>query len=192
MPNRRAVGRPRTGRADHRQDSYGSDERSFPHSDRSRPSRRIKRTADREVATPQTARTNGPQNGLSSKCPKQHWDALKRDIKQVYTAVSAAAAREAMDHVTEVWGARYPAIIRLWEGAWEQFIPFLDYDIEIRTVLYSTNAIESLNAGTGGRLRPAVTFPPSRPPLNASTWSPGPWTRPGPGGQNGPCGGSQP
>jgi transposase-like protein len=47
-----------------------------------------------------------------------------------------------MDHVTEVWGARYPAIIRLWEGAWEQFIPFLDYDIEIRTVLCSTNAIE--------------------------------------------------
>jgi len=62
-----------------------------------------------------------------------------------------------MDHVIEVWGARYPAIIRLWEGAWERFIPLLDYDIEIRTVLCSTNAIESINAGTGGRSRPAVT-----------------------------------
>ena len=37
-------------------------------------------------------------------------------------------------------------MIRLWENAWEQFIPFLDYDPEIRTVICSTNAIESLNA----------------------------------------------
>ena len=37
-------------------------------------------------------------------------------------------------------------MIRLWESAWEQFIPFLDYDAEIRTVICSTNAIESLNA----------------------------------------------
>jgi putative transposase len=77
---------------------------------------------------------------------KRDWDALKRDIKAVYTAVSPAAARDAMDQVTETWGSRYPAIIRLWDNAWEQFIPFLDYDIEIRTMLCSTNAIESLNA----------------------------------------------
>jgi putative transposase len=77
---------------------------------------------------------------------KRDWDALKRDIKPVYTAVNAAAARDAMDQVTETWGSRYGAIIRLWENAWEQFIPFLDYDVEIRTVLCSTNAIESLNA----------------------------------------------
>jgi len=36
--------------------------------------------------------------------------------------------------------------VRLWENAWAEFIPFLDYDLEIRTVLCSTNAIESLNA----------------------------------------------
>src|SRR6516162_1634405 len=57
---------------------------------------------------------------------KRDWDAVKRDIKPVYTAVNAAAARAAMDQVGETWGARYPAIIRLWESAWEQFIPFLD------------------------------------------------------------------
>jgi putative transposase len=77
---------------------------------------------------------------------KRDWDALKRDIKPVYTAVNAAAARAALDQVAETWGQRYGAIVRLWESAWEQFIPFLDYDIEIRTVLCSTNAIESLNA----------------------------------------------
>jgi putative transposase len=77
---------------------------------------------------------------------KRDWDALKRDVKPVYTAVNAAAARAALDDLAERWGRRYPAIIRLWHNAWEEFIPFLDYDVEIRTVICSTNAIESLNA----------------------------------------------
>jgi putative transposase len=73
-------------------------------------------------------------------------DALKRDVKPICTAVNAAAARAALDDLAEKWGARYGAVIRLWENAWEEFIPFLDYDLEIRTVICSTNAIESLNA----------------------------------------------
>src|SRR5215472_1181535 len=77
---------------------------------------------------------------------KRDWDALRRDVKPIYTAVNAEAARAALDGLAETWGTRYPAIIRLWRNAWEQFIPFLDYDIEIRKVLCSTNAIESLNA----------------------------------------------
>jgi putative transposase len=77
---------------------------------------------------------------------KRDWDALKRDVKPIYTAVNAAAARAALDDLAERWGPRYGAIIRLWENAWEQFIPFLDYDVEIRKVICSTNAIESLNA----------------------------------------------
>jgi putative transposase len=77
---------------------------------------------------------------------KRDWDALRRDVKPIYTAVNADAARAALGELTEKWGQRYPAIIRLWHNAWEQFIPFLDYDIEIRQLLCSTNAIESLNA----------------------------------------------
>ena len=77
---------------------------------------------------------------------KRDWDALKRDIKPVYTAVNAEAARASLDELADKWGQRYPAIIRLWQNAWAEFIPFLDYDIEIRKVLCSTNAIESLNA----------------------------------------------
>jgi putative transposase len=50
------------------------------------------------------------------------------------------------------WGVRYQAIIKLWRSAWEEFIPFLDYDLEIRKILCSTNAIESLN----GRYRRAI------------------------------------
>jgi putative transposase len=77
---------------------------------------------------------------------KRDWDAIKRAIRPIYTAVNAVAARAALDELAADWGQKYAAIIRLWQNAWEQFIPFLDYDLEIRTVLCSTNAIESLNA----------------------------------------------
>jgi transposase-like protein len=77
---------------------------------------------------------------------KRDWDAIKHDVKPIYTAVNADAARAALDELSQKWGTKYAAIIRLWENAWEEFIPFLDYDVEIRTVLCSTNAIESLNA----------------------------------------------
>jgi transposase-like protein len=77
---------------------------------------------------------------------KRDWDALRRDVKPIYTAVNADAARAALGELADNWGQRYPAVIRLWENAWAEFIPFLDYDIEIRQVLCSTNAIESLNA----------------------------------------------
>jgi putative transposase len=77
---------------------------------------------------------------------KQDWDALKRDVKPICTAVNATAARAAFEELTERWGRKYGAIVRLRENAWEEFIPFLDYDVEIRRVICSTNAIESLNA----------------------------------------------
>jgi transposase-like protein len=48
-------------------------------------------------------------------------------VKPIYTAVNATAARAALDELTERWGQRYGAIIRLWESAWTEFIPFLDY-----------------------------------------------------------------
>jgi putative transposase len=77
---------------------------------------------------------------------RKYWAQLKHDVRPIYTAVNAAAARAAFEELAEKWGTRYPAIIRLWDNAWEEFIPFLDYDVEIRRVICSTNAIESLNA----------------------------------------------
>ncbi|MGY4680324.1 IS256 family transposase [Micromonospora aurantiaca (nom. illeg.)] len=77
---------------------------------------------------------------------RKYWDEIKREIKPIYTAVNAQVARAAFDDLAEKWGGRYPAVIRLWDNAWAEFIPFLDYDLEIRTVICSTNAIESLNA----------------------------------------------
>lgn len=84
---------------------------------------------------------------------RKYWDEIKRDVKPIYTAVNATAARSAFDELAQKWGQRYPAVIRLWDNAWNKFIPFLDYDVEIRRVICSTNAIESLNA----RYRRAIT-----------------------------------
>ncbi|ONH60457.1 hypothetical protein CcI49_11550 [Frankia sp. CcI49] len=57
-----------------------------------------------------------------------------------------AAAEARFADFTETWGGRYRDVIRLWRNAWEAFIRFLDYDVEIRKVICTTNAIESLNA----------------------------------------------
>jgi putative transposase len=90
---------------------------------------------------------------------RQYWDEIKRDLKPIYTAVNATAARTALDDFADKWGKRYPAVIRLWNNAWEEFIPFLDYDVEIRRVICSTNAIESLNARYRRAIKARGHFP---------------------------------
>jgi len=86
-------------------------------------------------------------------------DIIKRDIKRIYTAPNATAALAALDELEEKWGTQYRAMIRLWRNAWNEFIPFLDYDVEIRTVICSTNAIESLNARYRRAIRARGHFP---------------------------------
>jgi transposase-like protein len=86
-------------------------------------------------------------------------DAIKRDIKPIYTAPNAEAALAALDELEEKWGKQYRAMVRLWRNAWNEFIPFLDYDLEIRTVICSTNAIESLNARYRRAVRARGHFP---------------------------------
>ncbi|MFD5831704.1 IS256 family transposase [Lentzea sp. NPDC060358] len=83
---------------------------------------------------------------------RQLWAVIAKALKPVYTASTEAAARERFAEFTEAWGGRYPAIVRLWDNAWAEFVPFLAFDPEIRRVICSTNAIESANA----RIRRAV------------------------------------
>ena len=77
---------------------------------------------------------------------RKYWDQLAKDLRAIYTAPTVAAAWAAFEELEEKWGKPYPAIPKLWRAAWEEFTPFLAYDVEIRRVLFSTNAIESLNA----------------------------------------------
>ncbi len=96
-------------------------------------------------------------------------DAFKRDIRPIYTAVNADAASAALDDLEEKWGTKYRAMIRLWRNAWNEFVPFLDYDVEIRRVICSTNAIESLNARYRRAVRARGHFPSEQTPL--ANWS---------------------
>jgi putative transposase len=77
---------------------------------------------------------------------KRDWAAIAKDLKPVYTAASEAEALDQFAEFSGKWEKRYPAIIRLWENAWAEFVPFLGFDREIRTLICTTNAIESLNA----------------------------------------------
>jgi transposase-like protein len=90
---------------------------------------------------------------------KKHVDALKRDLKAIYTAPNPEAAEFALEVLGDNWGEQYPAMIRLWRNAWTEFVPFLDYDIEIRRMICSTNAIESLNARYRRAVRARGHFP---------------------------------
>ncbi|WP_078917785.1 IS256 family transposase, partial [Streptomyces sp. NRRL S-813] len=85
-------------------------------------------------------------------CARQDWDKVAKDLKLVYTAPSEAAATERFLEFSEKWGSKYPAVIKLWSDAWAEMVPFLSFDVEIRKVICSTNAIESVNA----RIRKAV------------------------------------
>ena len=87
------------------------------------------------------------------------WEQLAKDLRPVYTAPTEASARDRFAEFADKWGNKYPAIIRLWTNAWTEFIPFLDYDVEIRRVICSTNAIESLNARYRRAVRARGHFP---------------------------------
>ncbi|GAB0108678.1 IS256 family transposase [Nocardia sp. JMUB6875] len=90
---------------------------------------------------------------------RQDWAAIAKALKPVYTAPTEAAALERFYEFTEAWGSKYPAIVRLWENAWAEFTPFLAFDTEIRRVVCSTNAIESVNARIRRAVRARGHFP---------------------------------
>jgi transposase-like protein len=58
---------------------------------------------------------------------RRDWDAIGRQLRPIYTAPTAAAAGDRFAEFAEAWGGQYPAVIKLWQSAWEEFIPFLDY-----------------------------------------------------------------
>jgi transposase-like protein len=90
---------------------------------------------------------------------RQHWDPIAKALKPVYTAPTEAAAKARFNEFADAWGGKYPAIVRLWQQAWAEFVPFLAFDAEIRTVVCSTNAIESVNARIRRAVRARGHFP---------------------------------
>jgi transposase-like protein len=90
---------------------------------------------------------------------RRDWPAIAKDLKPIYTAPTEAAALERFGDFAAAWESRYPAIVKLWENAWEEFTPFLRFDQEIRAIIYTTNSIESLNARFRRAIRARGHFP---------------------------------
>jgi putative transposase len=83
---------------------------------------------------------------------KNHWGKITADLKKVYTAPTLTGAEAEFAVFAATWRTKYPAMVAMWERAWPEFVPFLEFPPQIRKLIYTTNGIESLNA----RFRQAV------------------------------------
>jgi transposase-like protein len=80
-------------------------------------------------------------------------------LRPIYDAETQQAAQLALEAFEERFGRKHPHIVKLWRARWNEVIPFLAYPPEIRRILYTTNAIESLNFQLRKVLRPKGHFP---------------------------------
>lgn len=72
--------------------------------------------------------------------------AVARDLKAIYRAPTLEAAEEELEAFGARWDNQFPQISRIWRTHWANLTPFFDYPPEIRKVIYTTNAVESINA----------------------------------------------
>jgi len=86
--------------------------------------------------------------------------ALAKALRPIYTAISAEAAADALDEFEQgPWGEKYPAITASWRRRWSEIVPFFAFSAEVRKIIYTTNAIESLNSQVRRAVRNKGHFP---------------------------------
>lgn len=90
---------------------------------------------------------------------RQHWQTITRQLRGIYTAPTLDDATAQFEVFAEAWEVKYPAMINLWRNSWVEFVPFLDFPPEVRKIIYTTNAIESLNARFRAATRRRGHFP---------------------------------
>jgi transposase-like protein len=109
-------------------------------------------------ATVQTCVVHLVRNSLRY-ASKKYWAQIARQLKAIYTAPTVQAAEQQFTEFSEAWKPLYPALVQSWEQSWSEFVPFLDYPLELRKIVYTTNAIESLNARFRRAVRHRGHFP---------------------------------
>lgn len=109
-------------------------------------------------ATVQTCVVHLVRNSLRY-ASKKHWSAITKQMREIYTAATVDAALARFETFAEEWREQYPAMITSWENAWQEFVPFLEFPVELRKIVYTTNAIESLNARFRRAVRHRGHFP---------------------------------
>jgi len=91
--------------------------------------------------------------------PWKERKAVARDLRAIYAAPSLAEAEQALERFSECWDAKYPAIGPSWRADWQRLTVFFNYSPEIRKVIYTTNAVESLNYSLRKLLKMRGAFP---------------------------------
>jgi putative transposase len=81
------------------------------------------------------------------------------DLKKIYSSSTEQQAQEQLDAFAEKWDEKYPTISQMWRRHWGYVIPFFDYPPAIRKVIYTTNAIESLNRSLRKVIKTKGAFP---------------------------------
>ncbi len=109
-------------------------------------------------ATVQTCVVHLVRNSLRY-ASKKYWGKIATSLRVIYTAPTVEAAEAHFQDFAEEWRPLYPAMIRSWENSWEEFVPFLEFPVELRRIVYTTNAIESLNARFRRAVRHRGHFP---------------------------------
>jgi putative transposase len=109
-------------------------------------------------ATVQTCVVHLVRNGLRY-ASRKYWAKISGEMRDIYTAPTVEAAEARFEEFAENWRAQYPAMIASWENAWQEFVPFLEFPVELRKIVYTTNAIESLNARFRRAVRHRGHFP---------------------------------
>ena len=89
------------------------------------------------------------------------------DLKTIYQAANEKKGLEAREKVTAKWSEKYPTAMRSWEKNWDVITPIFKFSSEVRTVIYTTNAIESLNSMYRRLNRQRSVFPSDQPLLKA-------------------------
>jgi len=85
--------------------------------------------------------------------------AVARDLKAIYSAPTAEAAELELNQFAEKWGKGTKAIEALWRRNWDRVIPFFAFPAEIRRIIYTTNAVESLNMSLRKITKMRASFP---------------------------------
>ena len=85
--------------------------------------------------------------------------AVAADLRPIYTAPTVEAAEQRLDDFAAKWDATYPTISQAWRRNWDHLKPFFAYPADIRKVIYTTNAVESLNMSLRKVIKTRGSFP---------------------------------
>ena len=89
------------------------------------------------------------------------------DLKKIYHEPNAERAAEIRDSVMEKWNSKYPNAMKSWVVNWDAITPIFKFSADVRTIIYTTNAIESLNATYRKLNRQRSVFPSDQALLKA-------------------------